>query len=156
MGAGRPTKYRAEYAKQAYKLALGSFTDKQIADFFEIDEKTLNNWKKKFPSFFQSLKRGKQIADATVADSLYQRANGYKHKAVKIMQFEGQSFEHEYTEHYPPDTTACIFWLKNRQPETWRDKQIIDAGEKAASHFHEMMEMWKKQPHKELPIDASE
>ncbi|EAX47547.1 conserved hypothetical protein [Thermosinus carboxydivorans Nor1] len=121
-GRGRPTEYKAEYAEQAYKLCLLGATDKEIADFFGVNEKTLNNWKQKHPDFLQSLKEGKEEADAKVAKSLYHRALGYSHEAVKIMQYEGEVIQVPYIEHYPPDTTACIFWLKNRQPKLWRDK----------------------------------
>lgn len=63
-----------------------------------------------------------------VSKRLYSRALGYSHKATKIFLRAGDSEPTlvEYTEHYPPDTTACIFWLKNRQPRKWRDRQEIE------------------------------
>jgi hypothetical protein len=61
-----------------------------------------------------------------MADSLYHRGLGYQHKAVKIMQYEGQVIKVPYVEHYPPDTTAALRWLQNRQPGRWRDKREID------------------------------
>lgn len=120
----RPTDYREEYNEQARKLCLLGATDKELADFFGVDERTINRWKDAHPEFCQSLKEGKQIADATVAQRLYQRAIGYSHEAVKIVADAKSGAEHivPYTEHYAPDTTACIFWLKNRQKEKWRDK----------------------------------
>ena len=84
-------------------LSLLGFTDKQLAAFFEVAESTLNKWKLDFPAFSESLKKGKDVADAKVATSLYNRAIGWKNA--------------------PPDVTACIFWLKNRQKNNWRDKQ---------------------------------
>lgn len=123
---GRPTQYRAEYAQIAYQHTLLGATDKDLAAAFGVEESTINNWKRKHPKFVESIKDGKLRADAAVASSLYGRAMGYSHPAVKIMQSEGRSFEHEYTEHYPPDTAACIFWLKNRQPERWRDKPQVE------------------------------
>lgn len=119
----RPTKYKPEYAEKARKLCLLGATDEALADFFEVDVSTISNWKNDFPLFLEALKKGKAQADAEVAASLYHRANGYSHKAVKMFCFEGQVISEEYTEHYPPDTTAAIFWLKNRQPKQWRDKQ---------------------------------
>ena len=118
---GRPTQYRAHYAEQARKLCLLGYTDEELADFFNVTKTTINVWKLKHPKFVDSIKAGKAIPDAEVAASLLHRAMGYSHKAVKIMQAEGTSYEHEYVEHYPPDTTAGIFWLKNRQPAKWRD-----------------------------------
>lgn len=119
---GRPTKYERRFNRLAFKFSLLGATDRQIADFLEVSEVTLNAWKKEYPSFLKSLQRGKLQADANVAKSLYHRALGYSHEAVKIFSFEGQTFEHKYTEHYPPDTAAAFIWLKNRRPEAWRDR----------------------------------
>ncbi|MDH1341898.1 terminase [Ectopseudomonas oleovorans] len=121
---GRPTLYRAEYAEQARKLCRLGATDKELADFFAVDEATINRWKVAHPHFCESLKAGKQIADAEVADKLFQRATGYEHKAVKIVADAKTGAEHqvEYVERYAPDTTAIIFWLKNRRPDLWRDR----------------------------------
>jgi hypothetical protein len=126
MGAGRPSKYKPEYAEQAYKLCLLSATDKDIADFFEVDEATINRWKEKYPEFCESLKAGKAEADAHVADRLYQRAMGYSHPEEKIFQHNGEPVVVPTTRHYPPDVTAAIFWLKNRQRDKWRDKQDVE------------------------------
>ncbi|GAA5444842.1 hypothetical protein Misp06_03034 [Microbulbifer sp. NBRC 101763] len=57
------------------------------------------------------------MADSNVTESLFRRACGYSHEAVKIMQHNGNPIVQEYTEHYPPDTTACLAWLHNRQRE---------------------------------------
>lgn len=123
---GRPSKYESVFSKQAYKLCLLGATDKDLAAFFEVDESTINNWKLEHPEFLESIKKGKVQADAEVANRLYRRAMGFKHKAVKFFQDKGEILKKEYTEIYPPDTTAAIFWLKNRQPQVWRDKQEID------------------------------
>lgn len=124
MAAGRPTDYRAEYAEQSYKLCLLGATDKELAGFFEVAESTLGLWKLKHAAFSEAIKKGKAKADSTVAESLFKRANGYSHDAVKIVaDSKAQtSMAVPYTEHYPPDTVACIFWLKNRQKEKWRDR----------------------------------
>ncbi len=134
---GRPTKYKTAYNAQAEKLCKLGATDAELADFFEVCEDTIYEWKKVHPKFSESIKKGKTLADANIADSLYQRAKGYSHKAVKIFPTGGEKLNEEgekesapllvpYTEHYPPDTTAAIFWLKNRQPKKWRDKQEVD------------------------------
>lgn len=121
----RPTKYRDEFADQAFKLCLLGATDEDLADFFGVTPQTINNWKKSHEAFFESLKAGKDEADSRVADSLYNRALGYTHDAVKIAVDANTGAEKAvpYLKHYPPDTTACIFWLKNRQRAHWRDKQ---------------------------------
>lgn len=127
--AGRPSKYRPEFDGQAAKLCKLGATDRELADFFSVTEQTLNNWKSDYPTFFESLKRGKAESDERVEQSLYRRALGYSHDAVKIlMTKDGDVYREEYVEHYPPDTTACIFWLKNRRPDAWRDRFDVDTG----------------------------
>ena len=125
---GRKSEYRIEYADQALKLCLLGATDKELSEFFSVSEQTLNKWKKDYPEFLESLKKGKNIADANVASRLYNRAIGYNCKATKFATSNGKITDSkEFIEHYPPDTTAAIFWLKNRQPGKWRDKKEVDA-----------------------------
>src|SRR5688572_12467307 len=125
---GRPTSYKQEYNMQAEKLCKLGATDKELADFFEVEESTLNNWKIAHPEFMESIKAGKMLADANVADRLYQRAMGYEHDSEEIKVIsdgkgEGSSIERvPVRKIYPPDTAAMIFWLKNRQKAKWRDK----------------------------------
>jgi len=129
MPRGRPSSYKPEYAEQAYKLCLLGAVDKEMADFFGVAESTFNLWKKEHKEFSESLKRGKIFADANVADRLYQRAMGYEHDDVelKVVSLGGnmgsEVQECEVRKYYPPDTTAAIFWLKNRKKDQWRDKQ---------------------------------
>ena len=122
----RPTKYQKAYAEQARKLCMLGYTDAQLADFFEVAEATINTWKKEHPEFLESIKKGKDISDAEVTDSLYQRAMGYVAPDVDIRVIENKIVKTKITKHYPPDTAAAIFWLKNRQKKLWRDK--IDHG----------------------------
>lgn len=122
---GRPSRYRKEYDEQAHKLCLLGATDRELADFFGVSEQTINAWKAAHPSFLESLKSGKDVADQRVAESLYHRALGYSHDAVKIFNDQGAPLVVPYVEHYPPDTTAAIFWLKNRRPAHWRDRQEV-------------------------------
>ncbi len=126
MPAGRPTDYNPEkMPKQANKACLLGATDKELADFFEVCEATINNWKKDHPEFLESIRKGKEIADAKVAKSLYERANGYSHPEVHISNYQGTITQTDLTKHYPPETTAAIFWLKNRQPSKWRDRKEV-------------------------------
>src|SRR5690606_12689348 len=80
----------------------------------------------KHPEFLESLTRGKAQADARVAEALFHRAIGYSHPDVHVSNFQGQVTLTPLTKHYPPDTTAAIFWLKNRSRENWRDKQDVE------------------------------
>ncbi|MEE3504847.1 terminase [Pseudomonas sp. 10C3] len=122
----RPTKYRAEFAEQARKLCLLGATDDELADFFEVVVTTIDNWKRDHKEFLGALKKGKALADAEVAHKLFHRATGYEHAEVDIKVIDSQIVMTDLVKHYPPDTTAAIFWLKNRQKEKWRDK--IDHG----------------------------
>lgn len=126
MAGGRPSKYKAEYAEQAYKFCLLGATDAKLGEMFSVDEATINRWKEAHQEFCESIKRGKEIADAEIAHALYHRAKGYSHPAVKIFNNNGEIIVEPYTEHYPPDTGAAMAWLKNRQPKDWRDKQDIE------------------------------
>ena len=120
---GRKTSYRKEFADQAYKYCLLGATDVQLAEFFEVSEQTINAWKDKHPEFLESIKNGKEKADAEVADRLYQRAKGYSHPEEKIFLHNGEPVKVETVKHYAPDPTSGIFWLKNRQKLNWRDKR---------------------------------
>lgn len=126
---GRPTLYKKTFAKQAEKLCKLGATDPDMADFFGVSLRTLADWKKAQPEFLHALKGGKLLADAEVADKLFRRATGYSHSAVKILSIAGQVEQVKYVEHYPPDTGACVFWLKNRRPDLWRDKVAEDGGD---------------------------
>jgi hypothetical protein len=119
---GRPSSFREEFVGQTVKLCRLGATEKEIADFFGVDIATIGRWKHRHPKFRVSLKEGREQADANVADRLYSRALGYTHKAVKILQDKGIPIVVPYEHHYPPDTVACIFWLKNRRPDLWRDR----------------------------------
>lgn len=122
---GRPSKYRSEMIEQARKLATLGATDREMADFFEVSESTFYLWKLEHPELSEALKQSKEAADERVEHSLYRRALGYSHDAVKIVQVGGEVVNAPYVEHYPPDTTAAIFWLKNRRPKEWRDRQEL-------------------------------
>lgn len=117
---GRPSKYKEEFCEQAKKICELGATDAQLADFFEVTISTLNLWKVQYPEFSESLKVGKDLPDQKVEHSLFQRAVGYSHEDVDIKVVEGQIVETPYVKHYPPDTTSCIFWLKNRMKEKYR------------------------------------
>lgn len=125
---GRPTKYDPEYHDaHAYRYCLLGCTDSEMSKFFEISEATLNTWKEKHPSFLESLRSGKHEADAKVAESLYKRANGYNVMKIKFATHEGViTDEKEYAEHLPPDVGAAKMWLKNRQPDKWREKIDVE------------------------------
>lgn len=129
---GRPTKYDPAKNEWVEKLCKLGCTDGELAEFLEVNQDTIHEWKKVHPEFSESIKRGKAYADANVADRLYQRAMGFEHdseeiKVVGIGNNGGSSVQRvPIRKIYPPDPTSAIFWLKNRRPKEWRDKQEIE------------------------------
>ena len=117
--AAAPKSYRLEYAEQARKLCLllGA-TEDELARFFDVPLETLRHWLASDETFAAAVRAGRDLADTEVADRLFRRATGFSHEAVKVFADRQIS----YVEHYPPDTAACIFWLKSRQPARWRDR----------------------------------
>ena len=115
--------------------------DKDIAKKMNVSEATLNNYKKKFPEVKQALRKGKEIVDIEVENALFKKALGYNvpvQKAFKLKDIvygeNGKKISEteriEYAEeeiHVPADTTAQIFWLKNRKKAQWRDKVEYEA-----------------------------
>lgn len=128
---GRPTLYKAIYNTHALKLTILGATDKDLADFFEVNTDSIYEWKKRHPKFSESIRRGKIEADSNVATSLYKRANGYKFEEKKtdyeVVNGIKKVVKQSITEKsLSPDTTAAIFWLKNRQPKLWRDTKNVE------------------------------
>ena len=115
----RPSKYRPEFVEQAEKLCKLGATDLEVADFFGINVATLNRWKGEHPELCESLKVGKAASDDRVERSLFSRATGYEHDEVDIRVVKDRIVKTPIRKFYPPDTTAAIFWLKNRKPEEW-------------------------------------
>lgn len=107
--------------------ARDGLTDKQIAHNIGITEQTLNVWKNKFPSLLESLKKGKEVVDRQVENALLKRALGYTYtETTKELIDDILVVTKEVTKEVAPDTTAQIFWLKNRKPHEWRDKKDLD------------------------------
>jgi hypothetical protein len=122
----RPTKYKPEFASQAAKLCSLGATDAQLADFFQVAVSTVQLWKVEHKEFSDSIKVPKAEADERVEQSLYRRAMGFEHDETDIRVVGGELVLTPIRKVYPPDTTAAIFWLKNRKPAEWRDKQEME------------------------------
>lgn len=127
---GRPTKFKEEFIELAFKFCLLGATNEDLARNFEVDVSTIEVWIRDKVEFQGSIKRGREEADANVANRLYSRAMGYEHDEEKIFQFQGVPIRVETRAYYPPDTAAAIFWLKNRQKDKWRDKSDLDVTSK--------------------------
>nr|DAO65178.1 MAG TPA: terminase small subunit [Caudoviricetes sp.] len=106
--------------------ARDGLTDEQIANNIGISVSCLNNWKNKYVEILESLKRGKEVIDRQVENALLKRALGYEYTETTreyIPELDEMKTTKKVTKQVAPDTTAQIFWLKNRKPDKWRDKQ---------------------------------
>jgi len=114
--------YTPEAAKVA-EVVCEEFkaSNAQIAKVLDVSPTTVAEWERKKPDFALALSRGREKQNRRVEKALYERAIGYRHPAKKIMQWQGETIEVEYVEHYPPDVNAIQFWLKNRDPQNWQD-----------------------------------
>jgi transcriptional regulator with XRE-family HTH domain len=124
--------------------ARDGLTEEQIAKNLSISRSTLNDYKKKYPDFLNTLKRGKEVIDYEVENALLKRALGYEYTEVtkeRIIDRDDKGQPLVDIHGFPcykmvvtktvkkeiaPDTTAQIFWLKNRKPKDWKDKKDID------------------------------
>lgn len=104
--------------------------DVEICKALGCSDETWRKLQKKYPKLQAQVRDWREQANTAVEKGLFRRACGYKHRAVKIMQYEGQVIREAYTEHYPPDTNAAKFWLTNRKPEDWAEKASVDVGGK--------------------------
>lgn len=120
---GRRIPYKPEYAAVTRGAADLGATDREIADALGVSTRTLNRWASRHPEFSDALKKGRAAANARVERSLYHRAVGYSHEAVKLQLVGGEVVRTPFIQHHPPVVAAAIFWLKNRDPENWRDRQ---------------------------------
>ena len=124
--------------------ARDGLTDEQIAHNIGIVPSTLYEWQKKYPKISESLKRGKEVIDRQVENALLKRALGYEYEEVKtyIEETDGKKKKkiEKTTKQVVPDTTAQIFWLKNRKPVEWRDRREIDTTESELKKLDELIE----------------
>jgi DNA-binding XRE family transcriptional regulator len=119
---GRKSSFNAKVQETIVRLIEEGKTEDQIAEIIGVSRTTLNNWKGKHPELLYAVREARQVADELVEAALFARAVGYSHPEQKVFQYEGQIITHEMVKHYPPDTAAASFWLRNRQPKRWKDK----------------------------------
>lgn len=127
MPGGRPPiKYNPDkHPQYARALAIEGLTNEEIAERMGMAKSTLQTWRKKYPEFSAAIKEGKDEADAKVEMSLFKRATGYDVEEEKALNIGGDLVIARVRTHIHPDPTSCIFWLKNRKPGKWRDRQEI-------------------------------
>lgn len=110
--------------------ARDGLTEEQIAKNMGVAASTLREWKKKYSAISAALKRGKEVVDIEVENTLLKRALGYDYTEERVESGKDGAKKFiktvQVTKHVSPDTTALIFWLKNRKPKSWRDKQQFE------------------------------
>lgn len=113
--------------------ARDGLTEAQIAENLDVSYATFRRYKKASEQIQEALKNSKDIADRNVENALYKRAMGYDYDEVTSeRKLNADTGQHELMvtkiihKHVLPDVTAQIFWLKNRKPEEWRDKRIVE------------------------------
>ncbi len=122
LSGGRPQTYKPEFAELAYRMALLGLSDLELARFFNVEDGTIYAWDNAHPEFKDARARGKLPADAEIAAKLYHRARGYEHPETHVAVSNGVVIKTPLIKHYPPDTQAAMWWLKNRQKDHWKDK----------------------------------
>ena len=113
--------------------ARNGLTDEQIATNMGINKATLYRWRNNYCDICDALKRGKEVVDTEVENALLKRAIGYTYNEItQESQLNPATGKYKLaitkvvTKEVVPDTTAQIFWLKNRRPDLWRDKQSME------------------------------
>lgn len=122
---GRPSPFDSLSIEQVKKLISKGFNDSEIADFLGVHPVTYFGWKRKHKDFFREIADYKNQANLKIERSLYDRAMGYEHEAVKFFVIKGKVKEVKYIERYPPDTEALKLWLINRTDD-WKDKKDLN------------------------------
>lgn len=127
--AHAPTKYRPGMAAKAEELCKRGATNIDLGKAFKVNPTTITTWMNTHPEFRTAVRTGKDHFDCEEVEmALYKRAIGYTHPETKVFCSNGEIITEEVVKHYPPDTTAATFWVKNRQPDRWREHQQIDLG----------------------------
>ena len=93
-----------------------------LAGRLGVARSTIGQWIATHPEFAEAVQQGRDVADATAVESLFTRVTGYNHQAEKVFLYRGETRAVTYTVHVPAEIRACMFWLRNRRPEDWRER----------------------------------
>ena len=125
---GRPSGYKPEFCEQARKCCLLGATNEELGELFGVTRRTIDNWIAGQPEFEAAVKSGRLVADTKVAGGLYARATGFERTVKRTALYRGEPKDFETNVYFPPDTQACIFWLRNRRRATWGSRTSPPAG----------------------------
>lgn len=123
---GRPTLWNDQFLTIVFEMALLGATDVVLARALNVDIKTIEYWKRTKPEFVETLKRGKDEADAKVAASLYMASCGYERDEEIVHVVRGEVIRTTIRKYYPPNVWAAARWMSLRQRAIWGDVQRIE------------------------------
>ena len=126
---GRPTLYRRDHCELARNYCRLGATNDDLAAFFEVTTRTIDNWIAAHPEFATAVRNARAVADARVARCLYDRAVGYEYTVERTVWHLGKARPVSERMYLPPDPRACIFWLRHRQPRYWGGRATASAAE---------------------------
>lgn len=119
---GPKTKFNETRGESFIRLAREGKTAPEIAACLGVSRRTLSNWMRRNGELLLAVRAARRLADRAVEAALFNRATGYSHFETKAFIYEGCVVTEDVVKHHPPDTTAAMFWLRNRQPKRWREK----------------------------------
>jgi len=130
---GRPTKFKPEFIEQVIHLCKLGATNVEIAEALNVSLATIKNWMKSDDEFLAAVKEGKHLADQRVAKALFSRAVGCHVPDSDIRVMDGEIVITPLKKHFPPDTTACMAWLHNRDRDNWKPRKAFDDSDSNAA-----------------------
>jgi hypothetical protein len=138
MSGGRPTLYKAENADIARHACMQGATNETLGERFEVTRRTIDNWIATIPEFGAAVREGRQVADESVIAALYARATGMERKTIEVTGGAAESVTTTQTVQVLPDVRACMFWLRNRRPEQWRENRVPAASRDGGAEIAEI------------------
>ena len=129
---GRPTDYQPEFAETARLCCMIGATNDALAERLDVSPRTIDRWIADIPEFGAAVREGREVADGKVVAALFARAVGLERQVTRAFCHDGKPVTATWTEQVLPDVRACIFWLRNRRPQQWREnREIVDEAAQA-------------------------
>lgn len=126
--------YRADYPQIASEiLETTNLSPKQLAKAWGVHQCTVERWRREYPELDQAIRGALDNRDVSRAEqALLKVALGYDYWEVHRVP-DPNNAEHtvvikKIKKHQTPNVAALIFFLKNRSPERWVDKQVVEGG----------------------------
>lgn len=118
---------RIEMLRMVRDCAMAAMTEFEMASYFGVEPRTLTEWTMKDPEFAIAMRLPKQLADERVEKAIYHSALGFRFQSEEIKILDDGTVHRVATvKQLPPNINAATFWLKNRNPSAWRDRQDVD------------------------------